>query len=161
MRCTRTASMGLLVAVLAGCATDIEVGTAHDPLLVMPKAATYLWRPLDNYWPEEIEPRRAYFEEQLRLVVGSVLSAKGYTPATSDVGTFVLTSELRVTRSISSTASRAFGQLILTLLEPQGKRVWMRFARTEIHLAQTPEERAAAEERLREIVKRMFEAFPP
>ena len=55
--------------------------------------------------------------------------------------------------------STSVGSLSIVLVDvPSGRRVWLGFARAEVQVGLSEE---AKNERLRDILERMFEQFPP
>jgi hypothetical protein len=150
----------IFLAHLAGCKSDdFNVSTNFDPLISFPTQATYAWDDLANKLPKD--PRLDPLDLDLRIkeAADEEFSARGYRPATSGAPDYRLSYELTVHTWHGPDSSRSVGSLSFTLVErASDRRVWMGFARAEVHVGLTLEERRS---RLREVVAAMLVKFPP
>lgn len=145
---------------LAGCKSDdFSVSTNFDPLTSFPVQATYAWDDLANRPPKEPRLKPLDLDPLLKEVANQEFSSRGYRPAASGSPNYRLSYDLTVHNWYGPDNSKSVGSLSLTLVEAgTGHRVWMGFARAEIHVGLTREER---KNRLRKVVAAMLVKFPP
>ena len=149
----------LMLAFLFACVSSEPVSTAFDPLTRFPAQATYVWDEAANREPDDPRVRELEFGPRLRRLATEALAARGYREAASEPADYRVSYQLSVHTWIAPDHSTSVGSLSIVLVDaPSGRRVWMGFARAEAHVG-LPEE--ARDERLRDILERMFEQFPP
>ena len=151
---------GLVLLLLAGCASDnINASSAFDPLHPFPSQATYAWDAAANRLPNDPRFEQLDLHTLITEAANEEFSLRGYRQAAAGSPTFRLSYQLAVHTWIGSNNSRSVGSLALTLNEAEsGRRVWMGFARAEVNVGLTDAER---KERLRTVVARILEKFPP
>jgi hypothetical protein len=90
--------------------------------------------------------------------VGDAFGARGYRVASGGPADYALHYQVAVNTRVGATTA-AVGSLWLNLVEVPGKRrVWIGFAKADVYVGLTREERKA---RLREALDRMLAGFPP
>jgi hypothetical protein len=158
-RCHLIAS-SLVLLLLASCASDnIKASTAFDPLTPFPPQATYTWDAAANRLPKDPRLEELDLDTRIAEAANEEFSLRGYRPAAAGSPDFRLSYQLAIHTWIGGGNSKSVGSLALTLNEAgSGRRVWMGFARAEIHVGLTDTER---KERLRTVVARILEKFPP
>jgi len=156
----RFAVVALLLALLAGCASDgVEVSTTYDPLASFPAQASYAWDDAANKLPAKPRLEALDLDPLIKQAATEELALRGYRPTASGSPDYRLSYELVVHTWIGPDDSLSVGSLSLLLVEASsGRRVWLGFARAEIHVGLTPAER---EQRLRDAFARMLANFPP
>jgi len=156
----RLAAVTLLLVLLAGCASDVvEVSTTYDPLEPFPAQASYAWDDRANKLPADPRLAALDLDPIIKQAAEEELALRGYHPATSGSPDYRLSYELVVHTWIGPDDSLSVGSLSLLLAEASsGRRVWLGFARAEVHVGLTPAER---EQRLRDAFARMLAKFPP
>ena len=148
-----------LLFSLFGCASSDAVSTAFDPLTRFPAQATYVWDEAANREPDDARIRELNFGPRLRKLTTLALAARGYREAASEPADFRLSYQLSVHTWIAADHSKSVGSISIVMVDtPSGRRVWTGFARAETHVGRPEKER---NERLRAILERMFENFPP
>jgi hypothetical protein len=149
-----------LLIPLLGCATeDVGVSTTYDPLTRFPTEATYAWDEAANLRPEDPQLAGSDFDALFHEVVDQELGARGYRVTSSGSPDYRLSYELRIHTWTGPERSAAVGSLSLLLTDRRSRhRVWTGFARADVLVGLTPEER---KERLRLALSRMLEHFPP
>ena len=154
-----TLSAALLVS-LAGCATDdVGVSTTFDPLAPFPLRATYAWDDRASSSPDDASIGRLDLDTLLKDVADEEFGARGYSAVASGSVHYRLSYQLTVSTWIRADKSRSTGSLSLMMVDAgTNRRVWVGFARAEIHVGLTRTERR---ERLHKVVARMLEKFPP
>ena len=159
-RCHVLALSVILLVHLAGCKSDdFSVSTNFDPLTSFPKQATYAWDDLANRLPKEPRLAPLDLDPLLKEAANQEFSGRGYRPVTSGSPDYRLSYGLTVHTWYGPDNSRSVGSLSLMLVEAgTDHRVWMGFARAEVHVGLTREER---KNRLREVVAAMLVKFPP
>ena len=149
-----------LVLQLVGCASDdVRVSTTYDPLTPFPASATWRWDESEISSPSD--PRLSELDagRLIRDAVESEFAARGYAVTSSSSAVYNVSYNLSIHTWVGPNASSAFGTLALEMEDAQtGHRVWVGFARAEIHVGLSPQERR---ERLRRVLARMLESFPP
>ena len=150
----------LLLLLLAGCASnDINASTAFDPLTPFPPQATYTWDAAANRLPKDPRLEQLDLNTRITEAANEEFSLRGYRQAATGSPDYRLSYQLSIHTWIGADNSRSVGSLGLTLAEAgSGRRVWMGFARAEIHVGLTDAER---KERLRTVVARILKKFPP
>jgi hypothetical protein len=150
----------LVLFLLAGCASDkIDASTAFDPLSAFPPQATYTWDAAANRMPDDPRLEAAKVQTRLTAAVNEEFALRGYRQATDGSPDYHLSYQLAINTWIGADNSRSVGSLALALSEAEsGRRVWMGFARAEIHVGLTE---AESNKRLRKIVGRILDKFPP
>jgi hypothetical protein len=147
-RCHLIAS-SLVLLLLASCASDnIKASTAFDPLTPFPPQATYTWDAAANRLPKDPRLEELDLDTRIAEAANEEFSLRGYRPAAAGSPDFRLSYQLAIHTWIGLTLNEA----------GSGRRVWMGFARAEIHVGLTDTER---KERLRTVVARILEKFPP
>ena len=151
---------GLVLLLLAGCASDnINASSAFDPLHPFPSQASYTWDATANRLPDNARLEQLDLHTLITEAANEEFSLRGYRQAAARSPTFRLSSQLAVYTWIGAGNSTSIASLALTINEAgSGRRVWMGFARAEVHVGLTDAER---KERLRTVVARILEKFPP
>jgi hypothetical protein len=148
-----------MLASLLACASSEPVSTAFDPLTRFPLQATYVWDEAANREPDDPRIRELNFGPRLRKLATEALAARGYREAESEPADYRVSYQLSVHTWIAPDHSTSVGSLSIVLVDtPSGLRVWLGFARAEVHVGLSED---AKDERLRDILERMFERFPP
>ena len=147
-----------LAAMLAACASDIDVSTTVDPLATFPAQATYIWdesaiRPL----PADPRIRKLDPDSLIREAANAEFAARGYRLAASGPAHYRLAYDFQV-HTWKGPDSLSLGSLSLWLSDADKRRVWMGYARAEIYIGLSHEERVA---RMREAIAGMLRHFPP
>ena len=152
--------VALLLSVLAGCASNgVEVSTTYDPLASFPAQASYAWDDRANKLPADPRLAALDLDPLIKQAATEELAKRGYRPATSGSPDYRLSYELVVHTWIVPDDSLSVGSLSLLLVDADsGRRVWLGFARAEVHVGLT---RAEREQRLRDAFARMLADFPP
>jgi hypothetical protein len=150
----------LSLVLLAGCASDgVEVSTTYDPLALFPAQATYAWDDSANKLPPDPRLASLDLDRLIKQAAAEELAVHGYLQATSGSPDYRLSYELVVHTWIGADSPLSIGTLSLLLVESDsGRRVWLGFARAEVHVGLTAAER---EQRLREAFAKMLVKFPP
>ena len=149
-----------LALQLASCASDdVRVSTTYDPLTPFPASATWSWDESEISKPSD--PRLADLDADklIRDAVESEFAARSYAMTSSSSAVYHLSYNLSIHTWVGPNASSAFGTIALEMEDAQtGHRVWVGFARAEIHVGLSAQERR---ERLRRVLAKMLENFPP
>jgi len=150
----------IFLVPLAGCKSDgLSVSTNFDPLTSFPTQATYVWDDLANKLPKDQRLAPLDLDALLKEVANQEFSGRGYRPAASGSPDYRLSYELTVHSWFGPDNSKSVGSLSLMLVEAgTGRRVWMGFARADVHVGLTREERTS---RMREVLVKMLVKFPP
>ncbi len=150
----------LLLWPLAGCATDdVQVSRTFDPLTAFPAEATYAWDESANQLPQDPRLQPMNLGPVLEETANEAFGARGYRVVTSGEPDYFLSHQLTVHNWYGPDNTRSIGSLSLLLVDAESsRRVWMGFARAEVHVGLSEEERRA---RLLETLDRMLEDFPP
>jgi hypothetical protein len=145
---------------LAACASDgIDVSTTYDPLTSFPMQATYTWDDHANKLPKDQRLNPLDLDPLIKETANEEFADRGYRPHDSGPADYRLSYQLAVHTWLGPDNSTSVGSLSLLLVEEEtNRRVWMGFARAEIHVGLTREER---KERLRKALAQMLEKFPP
>ncbi len=153
-------AIGLVLLLLAGCASDnINASSAFDPLTPFPPQATYTWDEAANRLPADSRLEQLDLHTLITEAANEEFSNRGYRQAAGGSPNFRLSYQLAVYTWIGADNSMSVGSLALTLNDAgSGRRVWMGFARAEVNIGLTHAER---KERLRTVVARILEKFPP
>jgi hypothetical protein len=153
----------LLLVVLAGCASDVSIGTAHDPLAVFPRQGTYAWAEGSNVISERVA--HLGLADLLPPAVEGALASRGWRKATPEAADLLVSYQLGVASRIqiatpdSEERSRAVGSLSVALVDPKEKRrLWVGFIEAEVNPSLSQEERR---ERIEAALESLFEEFPP
>jgi hypothetical protein len=156
----RLAAVASLLALLVGCASDgVEVSTTYDPLASFPAQASFVWDDLADKLPANPRLQALDLDPLIKQAAEEELALRGYRLATSGSPDYRLSYELVVNTWLGPDNSISVGSLSLLLVEASsGRRVWLGFARAEIHVGLSPAER---EQRLRSAFAKMLAAFPP
>jgi hypothetical protein len=158
-RLASTALCCAALAALVGCATELQVGRNFDPIERFPAQATWRWEPESNL--VKVDPRLADIglAAAIEETVAAELTAHGYMKAGSEPPDYLLSYQVRFSPQERVERSFTIGSLSLQLRNAKhGGRVWVAFVQTEVDVNRTEAERR---ERLRGVVKQMFEEFPP
>jgi hypothetical protein len=153
----------LLLLAFVGCASELSIGTAYDPLAVFPREGTYAWAEGSNVISEEIA--HLGLADLLPQAVEGALADRGWrkaAPASADllvsyqVGVTII---VQVATPDSDERSQATGSLSVALVDPKEKRrLWVGFIEAEVNPSLSREERR---NRLEKALERLFEEFPP
>jgi hypothetical protein len=156
----RFAVVSVLFALLAGCASNgVEVSTTYDPLASFPAQASYAWDDRADKLPADPRLAALDLDPLIKQAASEELALRGYHLATTGSPDYRLSYELVVHTWIGPDDSLSLGSLSLLLVDAKsGRRVWLGFARAEIHVGLTPAER---EKRLRDAFAKMLADFPP
>lgn len=165
MRAVWSLHAALLLAVLAGCASDVSVGTAYDPLTVFARDGGFAWVEGSGLIPAEL----AHLElaELLPAAVETALQRRGWRKVTPEEADLLVSYEVGVNTIVeiaspgsgSSSRSRALGSLTVTLLDPESRRhLWVGFVRAQVNPSLSRDERRA---RLDSVLRDLFKEFPP
>jgi hypothetical protein len=146
--------------VLVACASDIETSTAVDPLARFPAQATYVWDDAASRLPTDARFRQLNLDADalIRQAANEELAARGYRVSTGGSADYRLAYDFAVHTWIGPDNSTSVGSLSLWLSDAAKRRVWMGYARAEVHVGLSREERLA---RVREAIARMLVRFPP
>ncbi len=151
----RLVSLVLLLAYVAGCATENDVGvsTSFDPLVRFPRQATFAW-------DEEASSCDLGVEHILREAANAEFRVRGYRPVDSrENPDFHLSYQCNVRTYHRSDAPEAIGSIWLLMSEAETEqRVWSGFGEAPIYVGLTEAERR---ERMRAALARMLQDFPP
>jgi hypothetical protein len=147
-----------LAALLAACASDIDVSTTVDPLASFPAQATYVWDEATIRLPADPRIRQLDPNSLIREAANAELAARGYRLAAGGPAPYRLAYDFQVHTWHGPDDSSSVGSLSLWLTDAEKRRVWMGYARAEIYVGLSHEERVA---RLREAIARMLAHFPP
>ena len=149
-----------LAAILfwAGCASGPEFGSSHDPLEAFPQSGLWVWDEPAIELPKDERLSSLALGPVLEEAIEAELEKRGYRKGTSKAH-YRVSAHLTVGTRVRPEESLAIGSLTLILRKPGSERpVWAGYARTEVDVAVPPAERR---DRLRAIVARMLEPFPP
>jgi hypothetical protein len=157
---------GLLLVALAGCASDVSIGTAYDPLAVFPRQGTFAWAESSNVISERLARLDLGLADLLPPAVEGALASRGWrkvAPAAADV---LVSYEVGVATWVQIAVpgsddehSRAVGSLSVVLQDPDDRRrLWVGFSEAEVTLSLSHEERR---ERIETTLERLFKEFPP
>jgi hypothetical protein len=148
----------LLLQALACATDDFQVSTSFDPLTRFPQAATYAWDEAASSLPDDPRLAGLGLGALIREAVDAEMAARGYT-ATRGPSNYRLSHQLRIHTWLGADRSVSQGSLSLDLVEnASGRRVWTGYARADVHIGLSREERSR---RLREIAARLLSEFPP
>jgi hypothetical protein len=155
-------ALALLLAVgaqLAGCASGgIETSTTFDPLHPFPTEATFVWDERSNRLPNDPRIQQLELAPIITEAANAEFSARGYRPV-EGAANYRLSFDLAVHSWIGADNSRSIGSLSLILIEAASNhRVWLGYARADVHVGLSVEERR---ERMRRAIARMLGRFPP
>jgi hypothetical protein len=154
-----TALVALALTPLFACVSGPAVSTAFDPLTRFPAEASFVWDAAANHAPEDPRIAELNFESRLRKLTTDALAARGYREVESEPADYRVSYQLSVHTWISAEHSTSVGSLSIVLVDSvSGRRVWMGFTQAQAQVG-LPEE--VRNERLRDILDRMFENFPP
>jgi hypothetical protein len=149
----------LALTPLFACASGPAVSTAFDPLTRFPAEASFVWDVAANHVPDDPRIAALNFEPRLRKLTTDALAARGYREVESEPADYRASYQLSVHTWISTAHSTSVGSLSIVLVDSvSGRRVWTGFTHVEAQVG-LPEE--MRNERLRDILYRMFENFPP
>jgi Domain of unknown function (DUF4136) len=146
-----------LAAMLVACA-DIPVSTTVDPLASFPRQATYVWDEAAIRLPTDPRIRQLDPDSLIREAANAEFAARGYRVSAGGPATYRLAYDFQVHTWHGPDNSSSVGSLSLWLSDAEKRRVWMGYARAEIHVGLSREERLA---RLREAIADMLDHFPP
>jgi Domain of unknown function (DUF4136) len=146
------------LAMLLACASDIDVSTTVDPLASFPRQATYVWDEAAIRLPSDPRILQLEPDSLIREAAQAELAARGYRLSTGGSVQYRLAYDFAVHTWHGPDASSSVGSLSLWLTDAEKRRVWMGYARAEIHVGLSRAERVA---RLREAFASMLENFPP
>jgi hypothetical protein len=154
----------LLLVALAGCASDVSIGTAYDPLAVFPRQGTFAWAESSNVISEQVA--HWGLADLIPPAVEGSLASRGWRKATPEAADLLVSYEVGVTTIIqvatpdSDERSRAMGSLSVTLSDPENeRRLWVGFIQVEeLNPSLSHEERRV---RIEKALERLFKEFPP
>ena len=153
----------LLLVALAGCASEVSVGTAYDPLTVFPRQGTFAWDEGSNVISEQVA--HLGLAELLPPAVEGALASRGWQKASADAADLLVSYQLSVATWVqvatpdSEERSRAMGTLSVALLDPENKqRLWVGFIQADVAPSVSHEERR---KRIEAALERLFKEFPP
>jgi hypothetical protein len=148
-----------LLALMTGCASDVEYGTTYDPLTAFPATATFEWDAKANVLPKDPRLEKLDLGGIIEKVAAEEFAARGYGEAAVGSGNFRLSYQVAVNTWVGAEDSFAVGSLSLQLVDAASKRrVWTGFGRADFDIALSHAQR---EQRLREAIQTMLEEFPP
>jgi len=154
---------GLLLVALAGCASEVSVGTAYDPLTVFPRQGTFAWAEGSNVISEQVA--HLGLAELLPPAVEGALASRGWQKATPEAADLLVSYQLSVATWVqvatpdSEERSLAMGTLSVALLDPEDRRrLWVGFIQADVTPSVSHEERRA---RIEAALERLFKEFPP
>lgn len=150
----------LAASALVGCAAEPkDVSTTFDPLTRFPAQATYLWDQVANKLPDDPRLVQLDADALIHEAANAEFAARGYRLSPTRNAHYRLSYALAVHTWFGPDNSSSQGSLSLWLVDaPTKRRVWMGYARAEIHVGLSREERL---DRLRKTIARMLEEFPP
>lgn len=151
------ALIGALSAMIVACA-DIPTSTTVDPLASFPRQATYIWDDAAIRLPTDPRIRQLDPDSLIREAANAEFAARGYRVSAGGSATYRLAYDFQVHTWHGPDNSSSVGSLSLWLSDADKRRVWMGYARAEIHVGLSREERLA---RLREAIANMLDHFPP
>ena len=159
MRYLRSVLLAAAALLLAACASDdFGVSTTYDPLSPFPRQATYAWDERANSLPEDPRLEALDLDTLLREAADREFAGRGWR-VTTGASDYRLSYQLRVHTWIGANNSVSQASLSLNLVETKAKRrVWTGFARANVHVGLERNERF---ERIRMVLERMLEDFPP
>jgi hypothetical protein len=153
----------LLLVALAGCASEVSIGTAYDPLTVFPRQGTFAWAESSNVISEKVA--HLGLADLLPPAVEGALASRGWQKATPEAADLLVTYELGVATWVqvatpdSDERSRAMGTLSVALLDPANeRRLWVGFIQADVTPSLSHEERRA---RIEAVLEELFKEFPP
>lgn len=155
---------GLLLVALAGCTSDVSVGTAYDPLTVFPRQGTFAWDESSNVISERIA--HLDMADLLPPAVEGALANRGWRKVARGEADVLVSYEVNVATWVQIAVpgsddehSRALGSLSIVLRDPDDRqRLWVGFAEAEVTPSLSHEERRA---RIEAALELLFEEFPP
>ena len=154
---------GLLLVALAGCASEVSVGTAYDPLTVFPRQGTFAWAEGSNVISERIA--HLGLADLLPPAVEGALASRGWGKVAPDAADVLVSYELSVATWVqvatpdADERSLAMGTLSVALLDPENeRRLWVGFIQADVTPSLSHEERQA---RIEKALERLFKEFPP
>jgi hypothetical protein len=155
---------GLLLVALAGCASEVSVGTAYDPLTVFPRQGTFAWAEGSNVISERIA--HLGLADLLPPAVEGALASRGWRKVAPGEADVLVSYEVSVATWVQIAVpgsddehSRAVGSLSVALQDPDDRRrLWVGFAEAEVTPSLSHEERRA---RIEAALELLFEEFPP
>jgi uncharacterized protein DUF4136 len=156
-RRTLLALSGAVAAMLVAC-SDIPVSTTVDPLASFPRQATYVWDEAAIRLPTEPRILKLDPDSLIREAADTELAARGYRVSAGGPATYRLAYDFQVHTWKGPDNSLSVGSLSLWLSDAEKRRIWMGYARAEIQIGLSREERLA---RLREAIAGMLAHFPP
>jgi uncharacterized protein DUF4136 len=145
-------------AMLVACASDIETSTTVDPLASFPAQATYVWDEAAIKLPTDPRIRQLDPDSLIREAANAEFAARGYRLSNGGAAQYRLAYDFAVHTWQGPDDSSSVGSLSLWLSDAAQRRVWMGYARAELHVGLSHEERAA---RVRDAIARMLRDFPP
>jgi hypothetical protein len=150
--------VAILALALAGCATGFDVSTSADPLTRFPASATFAWDPGKISLPDDPRLQDLGLRSLIQEVAAAEFGARGYRQV-SGASNYRLGYRLDVRTWTGPDRSTAVATLAFQLAESRsGRLVWSGFARAELLVGNTPEERRA---RLHRVMAAMLADFPP
>ena len=154
---------GLLLVALAGCASEVSVGTAYDPLTVFPRQGTFAWAEGANVISEQVA--HLGLADLLPPAVEGALASRGWQKATPETADLLVSYQLTVATWVqvatpdSDERSLAMGTLSVALLDPENEqRLWVGFIQADVTPSLNHEERRV---RIEAALERLFKEFPP
>lgn len=146
-------------AALTGCASDdLQTSFIHDPLSPFPAQATFSWDASANKLPAYERIEALDLDPLIREAANQEFALRGYRVATGGTD-YRLSYQVAVHTWIGPDNSKSIGTLSLLLVDTKlDRRVWLGYARAEMHVGASREERL---EGLRVAIGKMLEKFPP
>jgi len=149
----------IALSALTACASELPIGISFDPLENFPAEAGWRWDAAANVLPEDPRLAPMQLDSVFKDVVASELGARGYHEAGSEQPDYLVSYELKLTTRVRPETSISVASFSLLLREASNRRrVWLAFVQTEIDVTRTDAERR---QRIRALVARMLENFPP
>ena len=153
----------LLLLSLAGCASEVSIGTAYDPLTVFPRQGTFAWAERSNVISEKIA--HLGLADLLPPAVEGALARRGWQKATPEAANLLVSYQLSVATWVQVAtpglrrALLAMGTLSVALLDPENEqRLWVGFIQADVTPSLSHEERRV---RIEAALESLFKEFPP
>jgi len=153
----------LLLVALAGCASEVSIGTAYDPLAVFPSQGAFAWSNSPNVISKQVA--HLGLADLIPPAVEGALASRGWRKVAPDAADVLVSYELSVATWVqvatpdADERSLAMGTLSVALLDPENeRRLWVGFIQADVTPSLSHEERQA---RIEKALERLFKEFPP
>lgn len=163
--------MTLIVAAVLGGCSGIEVSHDYDPGQDFRALRTWAWAPVKPDSVSEISRVSTLSHERIQRAVANELTSRHFREVELVEADFWVRYHAAVGQRVEGEPNSSDGwytsdlwvqdegTLVVDVISVKDHRlVWRGAARTEIEFEMTPEEREA---RIQELVRRIFEQFPP